>query len=132
MSFRLPLFSGNVTNKFDSTNKLHLGDFYFDPTAAAYGLSAGSTATLVMMLATTNATNAVYGDLYQVTGTGSPQIIATLAATTALTQTKVTVDVSAAFKNSSAPGVFAARIYLNALDGVTVGICTGAWVDVTP
>ena len=128
----LQLYAGNASTKQGSTQKLVLGSQYFDPTDPAHGLSAGSTATLFMLLESTSGSVAAAGELFQKSGTGSPQIIAATTTTTSTTAALVSADVSAAFHNTSAAGIFCARLWITTPNGLNEATCTGAWIEVTP
>ncbi len=130
--FIVPLSDGNQSTKFDATTKRVLGQRYFDPTLAQWGTSGTSTATLYMILQTTNGAIAVGGDLYRETGAGSPVTVATLPTTTSVTAAKVSVDVSAAFKSTGTPGIFDCRFWITTYNGDDQATCSGAWVEVQP
>lgn len=128
----LPLFSGSTSTKFGSSTKLVVGGRDFDPTDPKWGLTASSTATLYMLLETTNGASAACGELFQKSGTGAPQIIAATSTTTSTTATLVSANVSAAFKNTSPAGTFVARVWTATPNGATQATCTGAWLEITP
>lgn len=131
--FRLPLSDGEVSTKFDNTSKRTLGRVYIDPTEAAWGTSGTSTATLYMLLETTNSTITVQGDLYQQSGTGSPTVIASTPTTNGTTATLVSVDVSAAFRPTTGhAGIYVARAWITTQNGTDQCTCSGAWIEVTP
>ena len=127
----IPLFSGNASTKSGSAQKLVLGSQYFDPTDPAHGLSGSSTATLCMLLESTSGSVNAQGELFQKSGTGSPQVIAATSTTAATTATLVTADVSAAFTDTSPAGIFCARLWTGTPNGVNQATCTGAWIEVT-
>lgn len=130
--FAIQLYAGNASSKSGNTQKLVLGSQYFDPSDPAHGLSGSSTATLCMLLESTSGSVAAAGELFQKSGTGSPQIIAATSTTTGTTATLVTADVSAAFTNTSPAGIFCARLWTNTPNGINQATCTGAWIEVTP
>jgi hypothetical protein len=131
--FRLPLSDGEISTKFDNTSKRTLGRVYFDPTDAAWGTSGTSTATLYMLLETTNASITVQGDLYQQSGTGSPTVIASTPTTNGTTATLVSVDVSTAFRPASGhAGIYGARAWITTQNGNDQCTCSGAYIEVTP
>lgn len=130
--FQIALFDGTVSTVYGSTTKRVAGGRYFDPTDPVYGLSAGTAATLCMLLESTSGSVAAAGELFQQSGTGSPQIIAATATTTSTTATLVTADVSAAFTDTSAPGIFVARFWIVTPNGLNQATCTGAWIEVIP
>lgn len=130
--FQIALFDGNTSTKYGSSSKAVAGGRYFDPTDAKYGLTGSSTATLCMLLESTSGSVAAAGELFQKSGTGSPQIIAATSTTTSTTATLVTADVSIAFLNTSAPGIFVARFWIVTPNGVNQATCTGAWIEITP
>lgn len=127
----IPLFSGNASTKFGSAQKLVLGSQYFDPSDPAHGLGGSSTATLCMLLESTSGSVNAQGELFQKSGTGSPQVIAATSTTAATTATLVTADVSAAFTDTSPAGIFCARLWTGTPNGVNQATCTGAWIEVT-
>lgn len=130
--FTIPLYAGNASTKFGSAQKLVLGSQYFDPSDPTYGLGPGSTATLCMLLESTSGSVNAQGELFQKSGTGSPQVIAATSTTTATTATLVTADVSAAFTDTSPAGIFCARLWTGTPNGLNQATCTGAWIEVTP
>lgn len=129
--FIVPMLAGVVSTRFGSTTKRNAGRMHFKPSLAQWNLSATSTATLCMVLETTNAANAAHGELYQVDGVGGNTIIAATTTTTALVPTLCTANVSAAFLNTSPEATFSARIW-TAADGIEFATCTGAWIEVQP
>ena len=127
----IPFSVDVIATKFDATSKRILSQRYFDMTSG-WGTSGASTATLYMVLQTTNAAIAVGGDLYRETGAGSPVLVATLPTTNAVVATTVSVNVSAAFRPTGTPGIFDARIWISVANGTDQCICTGAWIELTP
>jgi hypothetical protein len=130
--FTLPLYSGNASTKQGSGTKLLLGGTYFDPTDPVHGLSGSSTATLYMLLESTSGSVAAAGELFQKSGSGSPQIIAATGTTTSTTADLVSADVSTAFTDTSAAGIFVARLWIVTPNGFNEATCTGAWIEVIP
>lgn len=131
-AYHVDIFSGEQSTQFDGTNKRTCGRIYFDPTAAKWNLSGTSTATLYMILETTNASFTAAGDLYQQTGTGSPTTVAAVTPTAGTTAQTLSVDVSAAFKNTSNAGIFVARAWITTANGTDQATCSGAWIDIKP
>jgi hypothetical protein len=86
-----------------------------------------------MVLATSNASNAAYAKLNQITGTSSPRTVATSAATTATSPTDVTEDVSTFFRSggSVTDGLYDMLVYLTTNNGVDVATLSGAWLEIT-
>ena len=128
----IDLFSGAVSTPTDASTKRSLGRVYIDPTDAKWGFSPTTVATLYMILETTNATFTANGDLFQQSGTGSPATIAAVGPTASTSPVVLSVDVSAAFKNTSNAGIFCARAWLTTADGTQQATCTGAWIDIKP
>lgn len=131
-SFVIPLSADTQSSKFGSATKLTLGRKYFDPTDAKWRLKVTSTATFYALLETTNAANNACCELFQETGTGSPQVIGTPTPTAGLTATLVSASVSAAFLSSAVAAIFAARCWITTANGVDEATCSGAWIEVTP
>lgn len=128
----LDMFSGIDSTIYGSGQKRVVGQRSIDPSAAIYGLGPSSTATLCVLLATTNATSAACAELFQMTGTGSPQIIAATGTTTSLSSALVSADVSAAFTDTSPSGIFAVRVWTANPDGTKQAVCYGAWLEIEP
>ena len=129
--FIISLSDDTISTKFDATTKRVLGRKYIDPTAA-WGTSGTSTATLHMILETTNGAISVQGDLYQQTGTGSPATIASTPTTVGTTATDVNVDVSAAFRPTGHAGIYAVRVWITTANGTDQATCSGCWIEVQP
>jgi hypothetical protein len=130
--FTIDLFSGNESTSSGSSTKLALGSKRFNPSDTAWALTPDTTATLYALIETTNATQVANAELFQLTGTGSPQICGATTTTTANTPTLCSVDVSSFFNSTSAAGIYQLRIWASAPDGANVVTCSGAWIEVTP
>jgi len=130
--FIVPCLGGVASTKYDSTNKRRIGTFHFKPALAQWNLSATSTATLCMLLETTNGANAAHGELFQQDGTGGPQLIATTTTTTNLVATPCTADVTAAFLAASPEATFIGHIWLTTYNGIDWATCSNAWIEVQP
>ncbi len=128
----LDMFSGIDSTIYGSGQKRVVGQRSIDPSAAIYGLGPSSTATLCVLLATTYASSAACAELFQMTGTGSPQIIAATTTTTSLSSALVSADVSAAFTDTSPSGIFAVRVWTASPDGTKQAVCYGAWLEIEP
>lgn len=128
---RVDLFQSTASSKFDSTTKRVVGRVYFDPTQARWKLSTTSTATFYALIATTNAADAANIDLFQETGTGSPQVLGS-ANTTGTTATLVSFDVSAYFRPSAPAAIFVPRIWIATNNGTDYATCSGAWIEIQP
>ena len=128
----LDMFSGTDSTIYGSGQKRVVGQRSIDPSAAIYGLGPSSTATLYVLLATTDASSAACAELFQMTGTGSPQIIAATTTTTSLSSALVSADVSAAFTDTSPSGIFAVRVWTASPDGAKQAVCYGAWLEIEP
>lgn len=128
----LDMFSGADSTIYGSGQKRVVGQRSIDPSAAIYGLGPSSTATLYVLLATTDASSAACAELFQMTGTGSPQIIAATTTTTSLSSALVSADVSAAFTDTSPSGIFAVRVWTANPDGTKQAVCYGAWLEIEP
>lgn len=127
----LQLCSALISTRYDSTNKRICGRIYFDPTAAQWKLSATSTATLRVVLETTNAGDAAYAELLQETGTGAPVVIATVN-TTSLTPVALSVNVSSYFINTSSAGIYTLRTWINSANNTDYATCSGARIEILP
>jgi len=130
--FIVPILSGVVSTTQDATNKRLIGRIHFKPSLAQWNLSATSTATLCMLLETSNAANAAHGELFQQDGTGAPQIIAATTTTLNTVATLCTADVSAAFVNTSPEATFAGHIWLSTKNSIDWATCSDAWLEVQP
>lgn len=130
--FRLDLLSAVATTVLGSASKTVVGARYLNPANIDYGLSPTSTAVLYAILRTSDATSSAGIELYQATGTGSPQIIAATPTTVSLTPVLVQVDVSAAFVNTAPSAIFEARLWTGSPDGTKEAICEGAWIEIKP
>lgn len=130
--FRLDLLSAVATTVLGSASKQVVGARYLNPASIDYGLSPTSTATFYAILRTSDAASSAGIELYQATGTGSPQIIAATPTTVSLTPVLVQVDVSSAFVNTAPSAIFEARLWTGSPDGTKEAICEGAWVEIKP
>lgn len=128
----LDMFGGTDSTIYGSGQKRVVGQRSIDPSATIYGLGPSSTATLYVLLATTDAASAACAELFQMTGTGSPQIIAATTTTTSLSSALVSADVSAAFTDTSPSGIFAVRVWTANPDGTKQAVCYGAWLEIEP
>jgi hypothetical protein len=129
--FVIPLCDSTQSTKFSAT-KLALGRKYFDPNDAGWNLSGTSTATLYMLLETTNASFTAAGDLFRQSGAGAPTVVGLVTPTGATTAALLSVDVSAAFRPGANAGIFVARAWLTTADGTQQATCSGAWIEVQP
>lgn len=120
------------STKADATNKLSAGRRFIDPTDASWGTSSSSTITCNVELETTNAAIAAAADLFQLTGTGAPQLIATLPTTTSVTPTNVSVTVSSAFRPTGVPGDYVVRAWLTTANGNDYATINNASLKVNP
>lgn len=120
------------STKADASNKLSAGRRFIDPTDVAWGTSGTSTITCNVELETTNASIAAAADLFQLTGTGAPQLIATLPTTTSTTPTNVSVTVSTSFRPTGVPGDYVIRAWLTTANGNDYVTISNASLKVTP
>ena len=81
----------------------------------------------------TSATNAAYAQLWQLSGVGSPQVIATTAAATNTSAATVSVDVTAYFRTggTAVAGDYAVEVYL-ANNGTDWATSYGSSLQFTP
>lgn len=128
----LLMFAGTASTTQDSTQKLVVGEFYFDPTDTALGTSGTSTATLEVIVQTSAGGNTVHCDLLRETGAGAPTVVATIAPSSGTSATLVTVDVSSAFRPTGTAGIFAPRIWLTTNNGTDYATITNARVRLVP
>lgn len=127
-----PLVLATCTALTTSASPKSCAVMRFDP-SWLLRLQTTSTVILHMVLATSNAGNAAYAKLNQITGTSSPRTVATSAATTATSPTDVTEDVSAFFRSggSATAGLYETLVYLKKNNGVDVATLSGAWLEIT-
>lgn len=127
-----PLVLATCTALTTSASPKSCAVMRFDP-SWLLRLQTTSTVILHMVLATSNAGNAAYAKLNQITGTSSPRTVATSAATTATSPTDVTEDVSAFFRSggSATAGLYEMLVYLTTNNGVDVATLSGAWLEIT-
>lgn len=129
-TFIVPLLAGSTSTGNDATNKRMMGGISFDPTDPQWGILPTSTVTLKMLTATTAAGNLAHADLYLLSGTGSPAIIATLPTNANTVASLVSVDVTAAFLPSATAGVFIARCWIATNNSIDECSCLGAWLEI--
>ena len=116
----------------DNTNKLNCGEVYFDPTGTKWNLKPTSTSVFKMLLETSNVSNVANGELFQLTGTGSPQIIATTPTSNTLTATLVTVNTSTIFRSTGVAGIYQAHCWITTSNGIDYATCDAVWLEITP
>jgi hypothetical protein len=130
--FIIPLSDSTQSTKFDATTKLILGSKTFDPSKLGWRLRPETIATFVILLATSNGSNAAGADLYFVPDVGSPSVIATTATTTSTTAFKLTADVSAYFRPGAPSGRFSARTWITTFNGNDQSTAYGSSIEVCP
>lgn len=127
--YTLPLANGVFSTGTDGSNPKTIGGIAFTP-ANWPDLTNGSTITLHMLLETTSITNQVTGTLFQFSGPGSPQVIATLI-TSSLNPVELTANVSSFFRPNQG-GIFLSRIALGTNNGTDAATSVGSWLEISP
>jgi len=116
-----------------SSNPLRVGGIKYDSTWT-FGLSNTSTIRFHALIETTNAANAAYVQLYQLTGSGAPRVVATTTGSTATTVEEQLVDVSTFFRpgGTVTTGIYVVLLYLTTNNNQDFATCSGAWLEFTP
>lgn len=122
--------AGPQSTKFGSTTKLICGSQQIDPNDAKWSLTGSSTALFYATIETTNASNVANVELLQMTGTGSPTIVASMT-TAGTTATYVSASVSAAFRPGANAGIFVIRIWITTPNTNDQATITGGGLEIT-
>src|SRR5690606_25287012 len=102
----------------------------FNPNDTSWGLKATSTATLCVLLETTNSLATANADLILTPTAGSPSVIATVPSVNNVTATLATANVSTYFRPGAQSGTFQPRLWSSLV--TEYASCTGAWIEVIP